>query len=94
MTHEVSQRLSRWVVRVFPEGSAEPVLDALRHLPAAAYGNQDAERIHAALVLRTQGDWSRFRQMLTLVQQDWRDALVTADLADEDWPERLTANLD
>jgi O-methyltransferase involved in polyketide biosynthesis len=32
--------------------------------------------------------------MVRLAEQDWRDALVAADLANEDWPDRLNANLD
>lgn len=57
-------------------------------------GRQDPERIQAALVLRTHGEWTSFRSNVDLAHIDWRDALVRADLADEDWPQRLSANLD
>lgn len=86
---EVSPRLERWVRRSFDAGSAEPVLAELRALPDVAVGLQDAERIQAALVIRTGGDWDAFQSMLRLVDQDWRDALVAGGLAHGDWPERL-----
>jgi hypothetical protein len=90
---EVSDRLARRVIREFPAGTAERVLQALRNLPSELVGGQDAERVQAALVLRAQGDWLRFLATRDLAERDWRDALVAADLADEDWQERLAANL-
>jgi hypothetical protein len=69
------------------------VLQELRQLPAELTGDQDAERVQAALVLGARGAWQRFVRMRDLARQDWRDALVAADLADEDWRDRLTANL-
>ncbi len=90
---EVSPRLERWVRRTFDAGSVEPVLAELRALPDIAVGLQDVERIQAALVIRTGGDWDAFQRMLLLVNQDWRDALVAGELAHGDWPERLDAVL-
>jgi hypothetical protein len=69
------------------------VLSELRDLPPNVIGGQDPERLQAALVLRSGGDWHKFVQMRDLATEDWRDALVAADLADEDWRERLAANL-
>jgi hypothetical protein len=90
---DVSPRLTRWIERHFPAGSAEPVLQALRELPPGVIGGQDQERIQASLVIRTGGDWDAFQQRLGLAQTDWRDALVGADLGNEDWRERLDAVL-
>jgi hypothetical protein len=90
---EISPRLTRWINRQFPEGSAEMVLSELRELPEEVIGGQDPERIQASLVIRTAGDWYGFQQCLTLAKSDWRDALVGAGLGDEDWPTRLDALL-
>jgi|GEM_PF-5303744 len=90
---QVSDRLTRWINREFPKGTAEPVLQILRDMPYEVIGGQDPERIHAALVLRTHGEWTSFKSNVALAHLDWRDALVCADLADEDWPQRL-ANLE
>jgi hypothetical protein len=90
---EISPRLTRWINRQFPEGSAEMVLSELRELPEEVVGGQDPERIQASLVIRTAGDWYGFQQGLTIARSDWRDALVGAGLGDEDWPARLDAVL-
>lgn len=86
---QVSERLTAWVARTFPKGSAEPVLAELRRLPTSVVGGQDPERVQAAIVVRSGGDWFRFQAMLELARQDWRDALVAADLANDDWRHRL-----
>jgi hypothetical protein len=68
-------------------------LEALAALPDPWDGSP-RERVQAAVVLRTDGDWDRFQDMLRLAQLDMRDALVAGGLANEDWPDRLDANLD
>lgn len=94
-TPAVSERLTRWIQRNFAAGSAERVLETLAVLPehVAPWDGAPRERIQAALVLRTGGNWHRFQEMVQLADRDWRDALVAADLADEDWPDRLDASL-
>ena len=93
MAREVSDRLTRWVIRSFEDGRAELVLAELRALDDIAVGGQDVERIQACVVLPTGGDWASFLRRLALVNRDWRDALVAADLAQPDWPKRLTTQL-
>jgi hypothetical protein len=90
---EVSTRLSRWVTRVFEPGSAERVLEALAAISADQIGHQDAERVQAALVVRTGGQWNRFVEMRELLDGDRRDVLVDAGLGDDDWRIRLDALL-
>lgn len=90
---EISPRLTRWIIRQFPEGSAEMVLSELGELPEDVIGGQDPERIQASLVIGTSGDWYGFQECLALARSDWRDALVGAGLGDEDWPSRLDALL-
>jgi hypothetical protein len=90
---DVSPRLARWIESNFEPDSVAPVLAELRGLPEQAVGAQDVERVQASLVIRTGGSWQKFHGMVALVNQDWRDALVAAGLADEDWPSRLDAAL-
>jgi hypothetical protein len=89
---EVSARLSRWVVQTFPAGSADFVLEVLRAIPDEQFGRQDPERVQAAIVLPTNGDWNEFVKRRRLAR-DWRDVLVAAQLAQPDWPDRLDAVL-
>jgi hypothetical protein len=89
----VSERVARRVRRDFPEpGSAPEILRILGELPEIA-GSSGAmfgsERLHAAIVLSARGSFSRFRAAVRLAVEDWRDSLVGAGLADEDWPTRL-----
>jgi hypothetical protein len=90
---EISERLARWITAEFTPGSAGQVTEALRAISPDQVGGQDSERVLAALVVRTAGGWDRFTQNRELLYQDWRDVLVRADLADEDWPRRLDAIL-
>ena len=57
-------------------------------------GRQSPDRVHAAVLLLSDGDWDRFVDAVRLAVVDWRDVLVAARLADGDWPERLDAYLD
>ena len=84
-----SPRLARWIEREFSEADAPRVLSALGDLPASVLGGQDPERVQAALVIRSGGDWSRVEGMLRLAQEDWRDLLVAAELGNADWPSVL-----
>ena len=90
-------RLEARVYRDFAApGSAAAVLDLLDALPTeAGYGHEmlAGERVRAAIVLLAAGDLGRLRQALNLAKADWRDVLMAADLADEDWPARLDAAL-
>jgi hypothetical protein len=61
-------------------------LEALE-LPSAE--NQSLERVQAAIVLAAAGDEGRLEQAAARAETDWRDILVAADLADENWRERL-----
>jgi hypothetical protein len=83
----VSERLRRRIERDFPEpGSAAAVLDLVGAV-------SESERVQAAVVVWGSGDLARLRDVCDLAGQDWRDVLVRAGLADEDWPLRLGAEL-
>jgi hypothetical protein len=94
---DATHRLKRRIRRDFPEpGSAKGVLRLLADLPQRAgydEGILASERVQAAIILAAGGDMSRLRQMLDLATADWRDLLVAAGLADENWPQRLSIEL-
>ncbi len=82
-----TRRLFRRIRADFPEaGSAEEIA----RLVADAH---ETERVQAAIVLWASGDLGRFRDAVALAAQDWRDVLVRADLAHDDWPDKLDAQL-
>jgi hypothetical protein len=82
-----SERLRRRIERDFPDpGSAAEVIDLVGAV-------NESERVQAAIVVWAAGDLARLRDARDLAEQDWRDVLMRADLADEDWPSRLESEL-
>jgi hypothetical protein len=62
-------------------------------LEAVKYGNQDRERVLAAVVLGSGGQLRLLHELIELSRLDWRDALVAGGLANEDWPSILDIRL-
>jgi hypothetical protein len=88
-------RLQQRIRRDFPApGSASEILPLLADLPHQTGDDTfGTERAQAAIILLAKGDLSRFRHAVALSTQDWRDVLVFAGLADEDWPTQLDQEL-
>jgi hypothetical protein len=81
-----SARLEHKIRQDFPPSEADQVVYRLSVLPDTS---QSAERIQAAMVLRSDGNWERFLYELELVQTDWRDTLMGTGLEHEDYGVRL-----
>jgi hypothetical protein len=62
-----------------------------QNLPGLA--GRDEERIQAAVVICARGQVDRLSDACELAEQDWRDVLTGAGLADEDWRSRLETEL-
>ena len=63
-------------------------MDVLRYLEGLSdseYGEQDRERVQAALVLASRGRRERFDSMAQLLRMDWRDVLMAGGLGHDDW---------
>jgi hypothetical protein len=90
---ELTPRLSERIRRDFPAGTADEVAGYLASVAGEAFGGQDPERVQAAIVLASVGQWDRFLSVFRLLQLDWRDVLVAGGLANADWPARLDAEL-
>jgi hypothetical protein len=90
----VTQRVEQRFRSDFDGGSIEPALARLADLDLPLVDSADErERIQAAIVLAARGRWSAFEQLAELAEVDWRDVLVAAGLADEDWRTRLIDKL-
>ena len=81
---EPTARLTRRVREDFG-ADAELVLAALTELSDVPGVN---ERVQAAVVKLARGDLGRLDVQIREVQIDWRDVLVAAGFAHEDWSER------
>jgi len=88
---DVSDRLRRQVERDFPGGSdeVERRLTTVESSPSP----HGRERLQAAVVFLAAGDVAKLRDAIALSQLDWRDVLVAAGLADENWRSVLDARL-
>jgi hypothetical protein len=83
----VTPRLFRRIVHDFPQpGSAQEISRLLAQA-------SDSERVQAAILLWGSGDLERLRDAIQLAGVDWRDALMRADLAKDDWRDRLNSEL-
>ncbi|MEV6973800.1 hypothetical protein [Kitasatospora sp. NPDC093806] len=93
----VSTRLQARIRRDFPERGSEPgVVRIIDDLPGTAgydEGMFGSERLQTAIVLLAEGSIHWLRRAIRLAMTDWRDVLVAVELAHEDWPDRLDAEL-
>ena len=87
---EMTGRIKIRVRKYFP---ADHVDEALSALAGAETGNQDVERVHAAIVLASVTSLERLKELVALSHVDLRDVLVAGGLADGDWQERVRREL-
>lgn len=91
LTPMVSNRLQAWIRQHFGPAEVESVLALLTHAVPGEEGDtpDGIERVQAAVVLLSGGNSQRFLQAAALAVADWRDVLVAAQLADDDWRAQL-----
>jgi hypothetical protein len=85
----ITPRLERRIRAIAGDG-ADAVFELLGQVES---GNQDRERVLAAVVLGAGDDVARLGRLVALSRVDWRDVLVSGGLANADWPARLDALL-
>lgn len=91
---EISERVAARVARDYQRQQASQVIELLRSLDVPLVSSSDAfERVCAAILIEANGDAHRLVDAAGAAEVDWRDVLVSAGLAQEDWPERVDAAL-
>ncbi|MFE2609835.1 hypothetical protein ACFXDI_42420 [Streptomyces mirabilis] len=60
---------------------------------AATWPDWEVDRVQAAMVLDAAGNVERLSALLKVAYADYRDVLVATGFADEDWCERMNAEL-
>ena len=86
---DFTPRLAAYIARKYGV-NAPHVVSLLRSVPTDGRSPESDERICAAILIVGHGDLHRLRKAVTLARQDWRDVLVPADLASENWRDRLS----
>ena len=89
----VTRRVERYVQEHFQPSEAELVLAALSDWRISYDEEPPGERLIAAVVLASDGRLDGVDDAFRIAEQDWRDLLVGAGLADGDWPAVLDARL-
>jgi hypothetical protein len=91
----VTQRVSERVSRDFKPSQRAEAAYLLASLDLGRHDSQAGdERIHSAMLLIANGNVDRLLDAASLAETDWRDLLVTADLADDGWQEKVDRFLD
>ena len=85
----LTARVKARIRRDFPDRPC----DVMKLLKSASSGNQDRERVIAAIIVSANGHEREVRTAVELSCLDWRDVLVNSGLANDDWPQRLDAEL-
>ena len=89
----VTARVERYVREHFEASEADLVLDALAEWRISYEDEPPDERLVAAIVLAADGRLDGIDAGFRLAEQDWRDLLVAADLANEGWQTVMNSRL-
>ena len=89
----VTRRVERYVRECFAASEAELVLAALRDWRISYEEEPPSERLIAAVVLAADGRLDGVDDAFRTAEQDWRDLLVGAGLANGVWSTVLDARL-
>ena len=89
----VTRRVERYVQERFDASEAELVLAALGDWRISYEEEPPSEPLIAAVVLAADGRLDGVDDAFRTAEQDWRDRLVGAGLANGDWPTVLDARL-
>jgi hypothetical protein len=91
----LSQRIADRVKRDFPAAPPAHVVDLLRAIDIAPDRTPEGEeRIYAAILKIADRDVDRLLEAIDLAESDWRDVLVSAGFANDDWRLRVAAWLE
>ncbi len=88
MKTKVRDEVWREIIRAFG-ADAGPIMAMEIEAADIPLGSESVDRIHMAVVYGAAGDVHRFRELVELSAVDWRDTLVTAGLAGDDWRDVL-----
>lgn len=85
---QISNEMTSLIRDVFPAAEAEPILSSLSSLEEDDSPEPD-QVIGAILILLKRHGLAQLDAIVRLAARDWRDLLMSAGLADDDWTFRL-----
>lgn len=90
---QMSSRFIEYVQQHFSANDSTRVLRSIETLDEESFGRQDPERISLAIAILASQDIG-LDAVIELALTDWRDLLVAAGLANENWPDVMSAHLE
>lgn len=90
MSYSLHPAVVREARRVFSLLDIEYVLKKLAETPLPMERSAPPPRVHLAVIWLSKGDRTSFDYQIDGAQHDWRDILVEAGLANENWREVIT----
>ena len=90
MAYTLTPSVQREIERTFAPEHVDYVRSRLAEQELPMGRSAPPPRVHVAVIWLSKGDIKRFDTELEGACCDWRDTLVSADLADEDWKRVLT----
>jgi len=90
---DLSPRIDARVARDFKGRRTAEAAYVLEEIAVGSTTPEGFERICGAILIIADGDLDRLLRAACDAEMDWRDVLVAAGLAHDDWPARLDAAL-
>ncbi len=86
---QISKSMTNFIMRTFGRTDAETVVSEIGALDEQDFDYQDPDRIVAAILIFVMKNVTNIAGTIRSVTVDWRDLLIGAGLADDDWPSRV-----
>ncbi|GAA3188428.1 MULTISPECIES: hypothetical protein [Streptomyces] len=89
---KIPPRITRRINQDFPQEERATILQLLEEVIESAGRGIPIleERVAAAILLHSRGNFERFAQATDLAQHDWRDLLMAVDgMAHEGWEQHI-----
>jgi hypothetical protein len=86
---QISERMAILIGKNFEQSDAVAMLDGIRALDERDFDGQDPDRIVGSIVILAMGNVANLPAILRSAAVDWRDLLMGAGLADDDWTLRV-----
>jgi len=86
---QISKSMTNFNMRMFGRTDAETVISEIGALDEQDFDYQDPDRIVAAILIFAMRNVTNIARTIRSVTVDWRDLLIGAGLADDDWPSRV-----
>jgi len=91
MSYKLEDSVIREVEKTFPPELVGAVCKRLEETELPMERSAPPPRVHIAVIWLSKGDLEKFNYELDGAACDWRDTLVAAGLAGEDWRDILQA---